>query len=577
MTSINMPILALVLCSITGELFAADDWYEYGHFYQIYPRSFQDSDGDGVGDLNGITSRLSHLQYVGVSGVWLSPIFKSPLKDFGYDISDFRQIQSEYGTMEDFERLVERCKELDIKLILDFVPNHSSDQHEWFKKSCNPSDPEYEKYKDFYVWNEGKLLENGTRVPPSNWVSVFRGSAWTWVETRKAYYYHQFYAEQPDLNFRNDAVVEEMKEILRFWMRKGVGGYRVDAVPHFFESKENADGVYDDEPLSGGSCEPDEYCSLNHTNTYDLDETFDLVYEFRAVLDEPEFSNPTRVLMAEAYSPLCNALKYYGKVENGTITKYGAQIPFNFQLMQNTKMGSGSQDYINSINSWILNLPKGNGIHANWVLGNHDKKRIATDYKPTRTDIFNILLKTLPGITVTYYGEEIGMTSNDKISSEDEREQSRTPMQWDNTKNAGFSDAETTWLPVAENFTECNVKLEKSQPQSFLKNFRRLITLRENPTIKYGTLQLAAIDEEVLAYKREIEGDPKADIIVMVLNLGTSNKTVDLKAHFSNLPKNMRVSIVSIHSKTIKPGNSIETQKLFLSSEVGVVLIGRKR
>lgn len=192
----------------------------------IFIETIRDSDGDGVGDLHGITIRLPYLKYIGVTGVWLSPIFQSPMKDFGYDISDFRKVHSEYGTMDDFNRLVEKCKELDLKLILDFVPNHTSDEHEWFKKSANPSDPEHAKYKDFYVWNKGKLLENGTRVPPSNWLSIFRRSAWTWVESRQEYYLHQFLEQQPDMNYRNADLVNELKETMRFWLRKGVSGFR---------------------------------------------------------------------------------------------------------------------------------------------------------------------------------------------------------------------------------------------------------------------------------------------------------------------------------------------------------------
>lgn len=191
----------LFACLVSTKVQAVDDWWEYGHFYQIYPRSFQDSDGDGIGDLRGITSRLTYLKHLNVTGVWLSPIFQSPMKDFGYDISDFTKIQPEYGTMEDFEELARRCKELDIKLILDFVPNHSSNEHEWFKKATNKSHPEHEKYKEYYVWHEGKVLENGERAPPSNWLSMFRGSAWEWVDSMKAYYLHQFLEEQPDLNY----------------------------------------------------------------------------------------------------------------------------------------------------------------------------------------------------------------------------------------------------------------------------------------------------------------------------------------------------------------------------------------
>lgn len=295
MGKMQLTIFALALCFVACEVLADEDWWEHGHFYQIYPRSFQDSDGDGVGDLHGITVRLPYLKYIGVTGVWLSPIFQSPMKDFGYDISDFRQIHSEFGTLNDFDRLVERCKELDVKLILDFVPNHSSDKNLWFLASANPSHPDHDKYKDYYIWNEGKVLANGTRVPPSNWLSIFRRSAWTWVGSRKAYYYHQFLEEQPDLNYRSAALVNEMKEIMRFWLRKGVSGFRCDAVPFLFETEQNADGFYDDEPLSG-ECQddPDAYCYLTHTKTMDLDETFDMIYQFRKVTEEDEFKDETR-------------------------------------------------------------------------------------------------------------------------------------------------------------------------------------------------------------------------------------------------------------------------------------------
>ncbi|XP_055312583.1 maltase A1-like [Sitodiplosis mosellana] len=568
--------IVLAICSVSGRILKmVDDWWEYGHFYQIYPRSFKDGNGDGTGDLKGIIENLSYLKTIDVTGVWLSPIFKSPMKDTGYDISDFRNIDPIFGTLDDFEHLMARSRELDIKIILDFVPNHSSDQHEWFKKSCNPNDPDFEKYKDFYVWNNGKLLPDGTRSPPSNWLSVFTGSAWTWVESRQQYYYHQFLPAQPDLNFRNPAVHEEMKEILRYWLRKGVSGFRIDAVPHLYESEENADGVYDDEPLSGADrCEPDEYCYLNHIHTHDLNETFDLVYEWRRVLDEDEFSNQTRILMAEAYSPLELALRYYGRVENGEIVEYGAQMPFNFELMSNTWMETGSYGYIKYIETWLLNLPKGNGIHANWVLGNHDGSRLATRYKPSRTDLFNILLKTLPGITVTYYGEEIGMTDV-LIPSGDKREVARTPMQWDSSQNAGFSSASLTWLPVADNFTECNVELQRNLDRSFLKNVIELGKLRRTKTLKYGGLQLAAVDEDVLVYKRQIAGDATADVIAVVLNLGTIDKYFDLTYYLSALPEKMTVSVVSIHSTTINPGDSVETNNLKVPSEVGIVLVGQ--
>lgn len=290
----KISLLFIVLAISSLKITVADDWWEYGHFYQIYPRSFKDSSADGIGDLNGITEKLSYFNTIGVTGVWLSPIFASPMKDFGYDISDFEAIQTEYGTMDDFEKMAAKCKELGIKLILDFVPNHTSDQHTWFQKSSNPKDPEYEKYKNYYIWNSGTLLENGTRLPPSNWLSVFRGSAWTWNEARGEYYYHQFLPEQPDLNLYNEYVLAELKEVMRFWFRKGVNGFRIDAMPFLFEAKQNANGLYNDEPESGWSTDPEDYSYLNHIYTYDLDETFDWTYDFRQVAEEDEFKNNTR-------------------------------------------------------------------------------------------------------------------------------------------------------------------------------------------------------------------------------------------------------------------------------------------
>lgn len=278
--------LGIICVIVLNSIVVADEWWEHGHFYQIYPRSFQDSDGDGIGDLKGITKRLEFLKFIGVTGVWLNPIFTSPMADSGYDISNFREIHPEYGSMEDLDNFVKKCKELDVKLILDFVPNHTSDEHEWFIKSSDKNHPEFHKYKDYFIWHEGKLSSNGTRLPPSNWVSVFRGSAWTWVESRSAFYLHQFLAKQPELNFRNQQVVHEMDNIMRFWFNKGIDGFRIDAVAHIFESDVNEFGNYDDEPLSGETDDENDYRYLNHTKTFDLDEIFDLVYHWRQLTDE---------------------------------------------------------------------------------------------------------------------------------------------------------------------------------------------------------------------------------------------------------------------------------------------------
>lgn len=333
------------------------------------------------------------------------------MKDFGYDISDYTTIHEEFGTLEDFTRLASRCKELNIKLILDFVPNHSSNEHEWFKQSeaSNPT------YKDYYIWNEGKVLANGTRVPPNNWLSIFRGSAWTWSDTRKAYYYHQFLAEQPDLNYRNPALVESMKSILRLWLDRGVQGFRIDAVPYLFEVESNLD-----EPLSGNCNDPEDHCYLKHIYTSDVDETFQMIYQWRALTDQykTDHGGDTRILMTEAYTSLPNTIRFYG---SGTVM--GSQIPFNFELISYTNIKSTAGDYKRNIDNWMNAMPKGEQYRANWVvsdlfdfsswdyewkmlhhlqLGNHDNKRLASRYGPARVDMFNILLKTLPGVAVTY-------------------------------------------------------------------------------------------------------------------------------------------------------------------------------
>lgn len=276
-----LPLAFFALCLVGSN---AEDWYEHGDIYQIYVRSFQDSDGDGIGDLNGLTTRLDYMKYLGVTGVLLSPIFASPQKDLGYDISDYYAIHEDYGSMDDFNRLVKKCEQLGIKLILDFVPNHTSDQHDWFIKSKN----RVSGYEDFYVWQNGTILGWWPRPVPNNWKNTFGGSAWTLDATRNDYYLNQVMKGQPDLNFRNPKVVEEIKKVILFWLKKGVNGLRCDSVQHLFE-KERKDilGKYfKDEAKITGCTNQNEYKCLKHTETLDQDETYDLVYQLRKLIDE---------------------------------------------------------------------------------------------------------------------------------------------------------------------------------------------------------------------------------------------------------------------------------------------------
>lgn len=295
-----------------------------------------------------------------MSGVWLSPIFKSPMVDFGYDISDYYTIQPEYGTTEDLVELIEKAKALGIKLILDFVPNHTSDLHEWFIKSAR-REPGYENY---YVWHPGKFNnQTQKREPPNNWVSVFRFSAWEWNEVRQEYYLHQFAKQQPDLNYREQKVVDEMKDVLRYWLGKGVGGFRIDAVPFLFEVLPDAQGNYPDEPLSGNCDDPNSHCYTRHIYTQDLNETFDMAFQWRAVLDEVTASSggDTRIIMTEAYTSLENTMRFYGDA-----THNGSQIPFNFELINYVRRESTADQISDVINAWMSKLPEGKP--SNWVV-----------------------------------------------------------------------------------------------------------------------------------------------------------------------------------------------------------------
>lgn len=533
-------LLSVTLVTISQANFIASpkhshrDWYETAIFYQIYPRSFKDSDGDGIGDIKGVISKLEHLKEMGVGGTWLSPIFKSPMKDFGYDISDFYGIQEEYGTMEDAVELFEKAKELDIKIILDFVPNHSSDQCEWFLKSvANDSE-----YRDYYIWHEGVDDGSGGRKVPNNWNSVFYGHAWTWKEERQAFYFHQFDKAQPDLNYRNPKVVEEMKKVLRFWLDKGASGFRVDAVNHLFEVEDLRD-----EPIDN----PGDDLSYGYTHkhyTKDLDEVYDMIYQWREVLDEFQEANggETRIMMSEAYANQTFTMKYYESASG----RQGSHMPFNFVLINELSEWSKAADFKRVIDSRINALPTGR--MTNWVIGNHDQPRVGSRYGAEKIDSLLTLVMTLPGIAVTYNGEEIGMVDfRYGISFEDtvdpqacnaypggprdgwewaSRDPVRTPYQWDASTNAGFCQcgSNKTWLPVNTNYQTLNLEAQKSSDNSTFKFYKELSELRKDDTMMEGAYESFVVNE-VFAFTRTAEGhDPR----LVLINFGETEEVVDV-------------------------------------------------
>ncbi|XP_058460534.1 maltase A3-like [Malaya genurostris] len=509
-------------------------WWKTAAFYQIYPRSFKDSDGDGIGDLRGIIQKLPYLQKLGISGFWMSPIFKSPMADFGYDISDYYDIQPEYGTMADFDTLIGESKKLGLKVILDFVPNHSSDENEWFKKS----ERRQEGFEDFYVWHPGKVnpVNPSKPLPPNNWVSLFRGSAWQWSEKRKEFYLHQFSVKQPDLNYRNPKVVEQMKDVMRFWLKKGVDGYRIDAVPTLFEIDKNAEGNYIDEPISGNTNDPNDPGYTIHVYTQDRNETFDMVYQWRAVVDNFQKDNggDARIIMTESYSNIDIVMKYYG---NATVP--GSHIPFNFRFITDLGKDSSTQDIENAIKYWINHMPN-DGAVANWVLGNHDQHRVASRFGENKIDIMNMILLSLPGISISYNGEEIGMTDvwisyNDTVdpaacnAGPDKyqyttRDPERTPFQWDNSENAGFSTANKTWLPVSPTYKDVNVAIQESKTNSHLIVYEKLMHMRKSRTWQRGQLK-TVVSGNVLVIFRELKG---FETFVTLVNTGDAQQILDI-------------------------------------------------
>ncbi|CAH0405092.1 unnamed protein product [Chilo suppressalis] len=549
------------------------DWWETTVFYQIYPRSFKDSDGDGIGDLNGITSQLKYLKELGVGATWLSPIFKSPMYDFGYDISDFYDIQDEYGTMEDFENLLSEAKELDIKIILDFVPNHGSNESVWFEEALRG----HEKYYDYFVWEDGVEDENGNLQPPNNWRSVFRKSAWEYREEVGKYYLHQFVIGQPDLNYRNPDVVEEMKNVIRFWLDKGVAGFRVDAIAHLFEvDKELFDGKYPDEPLTGND-DPDSYDYVDHIYTKDQDETFDMVYQWREVFDEYKAKDGlTRVMMTEAYSSPQLTMRYFGEGD-----REGAQMPFNFVLISDVNGKSSAHEIKYALDKFMTFKPVDK--LANWVAGNHDNNRVASRFSPELVDGINMIVLLLPGVAVTYMGEEIGMVDG-FISWEDtvdpsgcntddpinyvysSRDPERTPFQWNADKNAGFSDANKTWLPVADGYETLNVEVQRNTDQSHLNVYKALVQLRGQQAFRHGRYESLALNSDVFAFKRWYNSEN----YVVVVNFRSQEYTVDL-TYFDNVIGDLEVVISSIQSPKTE-GTIVQADRVEVLGSESLVL-----
>jgi alpha-glucosidase len=486
-------------------------WWQHGIIYQVYPLSFLDSDGDGEGDLNGIRQRLDYLEWLGVNAVWISPIYPSPMADFGYDVSDYCDIAPRFGTLQDFDALAGEIHARGLKLILDFVPNHTSDRHPWFVESRASRD---NPRRDWYIWHD-PAPDGG---PPNNWLSQFGGPAWELDPATGQYYYHAFLKAQPDLNWRNREVREAMYDVIRFWLERGVDGFRVDVLWHLIKD----DQFRDDPPNPGYQPGDSEHRKLLQLYTTDRPEMHDVVAEMREVFEAYD----ERLIIGEIYLPVERLVKYYG------LERPGVHLPFNFQLVHAPWKAI---EIARMIDEYEKLIPEGEW--PNWVLGNHDQHRIATRIGAAQARVAAMLLLTLRGTPTLYYGDEIGMEDvpipHDRIQDPYEknepglglgRDPQRTPMQWDDSSNAGFTTGEP-WLPVSAAFHRCNVRSLAEDPHSILSFYRELIGLRHRtPALNVGSYAPRPSTGNVLAYERKA-GRSR---VLVALNFGAREERVQL-------------------------------------------------
>lgn len=526
-------------------------WWQTGVIYQIYPRSFQDTNGDGIGDLEGIAQRLDYLAGLGIDAIWISPIYPSPMADFGYDVADYCDVDPRFGTLSDFDDLLAQAHERGLKVLLDFVPNHTSDRHPWFVESRSARDA---AKRDWYLWRD-PAPDGG---PPNNWISDFGGSAWAWDEASGQYYYHAFLKEQPDLNWRNPAVQAAMHEVMRFWLDRGVDGFRIDVLWHMIKAADFPDNPPNPayRPAMG-----DMHRVLQLHST-DQPEVHALVAEMRAIADSyGPAGRGERVLIGEIYLPVDRLMHYYGQ------ERAGVHLPLNFQLIDASWQARALADLIAG---YEAALPP--GAWPNWVLGNHDRPRIASKHGQVQARVAAMLLLTLRGTPTVYYGDELGLSDvqiapaqvqDPRELREPElglgRDPIRTPMPWDASENAGFSTA-PPWLPLNADWPLRNVAEMTGERASILALYRRLLAVRRAHTaLAIGDFALLDSAGDVLAYERR-HGTQR---LIVALNFGTDAQRLELPGWASN----SRPVLSTISEATL-----VEDGALLLQANEGVIL-----
>ncbi|XP_030355001.1 neutral and basic amino acid transport protein rBAT [Strigops habroptila] len=527
------------------------DWWQAGPIYQIYPRSFKDSNMDGNGDLKGIQEKLDHITYLNVKTIWITSFYKSPLKDLGYGAEDFYDVDPMFGSMSDFENLLAAIHDRGLKVIMDLIPNHTSDKHQWFQLSRNRTG----KYTDYYIWQDCGHAA-GSVIPPNNWVSVYGDSSWQFDDVRQQCYFHQFGKEQPDLNFRNLAVQQEIHDIIKFWLGKGIDGFSFSAVKFLLEAKHLRD-----EPLVNKSQNPENitaYSQLYHDYTTTQVGMHDIIRSFRHTMNQYS-SEPGRYRFmgsdGDEKEDMEATMMYYG-----TTFVQEADFPFNVNLI-NMKNLSGNSIF-EAVDLWMKNMPEGKW--PNWAVGSPSAARLSSRIGREYVNVMNMLLLTLPGTPVTYYGEEIGMQN---IASEIVTFPEKSPMQWDGKPNAGFTEGNSSWLPVNPDYESVNVEIQMTWSNSTLNLYRELTSLRNDELpIHRGWMCYIWNDSNVFVYVRELDGLHR--VFMMVLNFGQES-TIDLKAVVPNLPSEATIRLSTNFSNA---GKAVNTKQIKTEMGEGLIL-----
>jgi alpha-glucosidase len=529
-------------------------WWKHGVVYQIYPRSFGDSNGDGVGDLRGIAERVEYLAWLGVDAVWLSPCFRSPMADFGYDVSDYCDIDPCFGTLADFDALVAAAHAHGIKVVLDWVPNHSSDQHPWFLESrASRSSAK----RDWYVWRDARA-DGG---PPNQWKAIFGGSAWEWDEGTQQFYLHSFLKEQPELEWRNPELVKAMHGTLRFWLDRGVDGFRIDVVHRLAKDPELRD-----DPEGGCRCEA--WGGERHIHAENHPDIHELLRGVRGVLDEYD----SRMAVGEVYlmNP-AEVARYYGKDDE-------LHLAFNFSFLHCPWSAERFGSELERMEGYLRN-------HG-WptvVLSNHDVPRHATRYDDpalgdARARVAALMLLTLRGTPFLYYGEEIGMRNvpipDDRLRDplaftlhkNLSRDGERTPMQWEPGPGAGFTRGDP-WLPIGDAEAR-SVAGQRGDPTSLLSFYRELLALRRaEPALHAGSFRRLPAPDDVLAYERRA-GDRRA-----LVALSFAGEPRELR--FEDAPVGRALSTDPGRALSADPGRALPDRagSLVLGPSEGLLLV----